>query len=156
MAEIIHRLDPRKDATCYCGVSPTAEGVRTEGVNASQKRTNCEACLLAEAKHTGKCQGKARQFLGECLNRPKIIRDGKPYCWMHDPDRVARIASENWEKRKLEIKAIEDSHDARIKRRVLEQATGIDKLTDDDLRNIIDLGGIRRMIDNQLQGRETA
>lgn len=92
-----------------------------------------------------RCQGKVRVF-GYCLRKPSVTRDGKPYCWQHDPEREDKIRGEKWEKRKQEIAAMEDKADKNIQTRILKERAGLGAPTDELLQTIIDLGGIREMI----------
>jgi hypothetical protein len=105
------------------------------------------------AKVEGECQGKANSFCGSCDRKPSVVRDGKPYCWQHDPERLQKLAKERWELRKQEIAKVEADQDARIVRRKLEEAAGVDKLTNDTLGIIIRLGGIQQMIAKILSGK---
>jgi hypothetical protein len=92
------------------------------------------------------CQGKANLFLGHCERKPTVERDGKWFCWQHDPERLKRLAAERWAKRKEEIARTESEQDARIHRRRLLERAGIDNPSDDLLERIIALGGIQNMV----------
>jgi hypothetical protein len=92
------------------------------------------------------CQGKANAFLGQCLRKGIIERDGKLYCWQHDPEKLRKEAAERWEQRKKEIAEIERKQDERITRRKLEEQSGVNKLTNEDLEKIIKFGGIYKLI----------
>lgn len=96
--------------------------------------------------HKDACQGRAMMNMGMCDRKPSVVRDGKPYCWQHDPERLSQLAKERWERCKAEIARVEQEQDARIERRRLEAAAGADNLTNDDLQTLIRLGGIRALI----------
>ena len=102
---------------------------------------------MARIEIEGECQGKATQFLGWCERKPSVVRDGKPYCWQHDPARRSRAAKERQAAAVARTARIEAEQDARIERRQLENQSGVDSLSNDDLRVIIAIGGIRSMID---------
>lgn len=74
------------------------------------------------------------------------MRNGKSYCWQHDPERLQRIAGEKWERRKGHIARVETEADARIERRRLLEASGVDNLSNADLQTIIALGGVQALI----------
>jgi hypothetical protein len=93
-----------------------------------------------------RCQGQYLSFLGYCSRKPTVVRDGKAYCWQHDPERISRLRQERNKRWDAEWKAKEAAWDAADARRVLEIAAGMDKLTDDELRTIAALGGIREML----------
>lgn len=93
-----------------------------------------------------RCQGNDHKFLGSCDRKPSVVCDGKHYCWQHDPERLKSAAAERWAKRKQEITATEAKIDAEIETRKLKRESGIDALTDDDLRKIIKLGGIKAIL----------
>lgn len=92
------------------------------------------------------CHGKARQFLGHCDRKPTIERDGHHYCWQHDPVRLKKLADEAWAQRKREIAELEAKHDAKIHRNKLLEEAGVDKLTNEELKQIAELGGVQRLI----------
>ena len=95
-----------------------------------------------------KCEGKGR-FGWDCDRKGTIEREGKWYCWQHDPDRLDREARERNEQRKRELAELEAKHEARLARRILEETAGTNNLTDDDLRRIIELGGIRKLLQQE-------
>lgn len=72
-----------------------------------------------------------------CKRRGVVTRDGKPYCKQHDP--VERKARQ--ERRYAEFKKKGD-------RRQLEHdaCTDVELLTDEQLRRIVELGGIGAML----------
>jgi hypothetical protein len=100
----------------------------------------------------GKCQGDPVRFLGDCARKPSVVRDGKPYCWQHDPERLGREQRKRaaaCRERHLEREA---KADAAVERRVLERRAGIDDLTNSDLEVIVDAGGIRAILERLKQG----
>jgi hypothetical protein len=95
----------------------------------------------------GSCAGQLGRTFGECLRKPTVVRNGKPYCWQHDPEKISAARAAAWEARKVEIARIEAESDARIARRKLERAAGVENVTDAELQAIVALGGIRVMIE---------
>lgn len=89
------------------------------------------------------CCGRAMTYLGGHCSRPACVtRDGKRYCYQHDPERMSEKRAERAAKSRAEVAARE----ARLDRQELERDAGISALTDDDLRAIIAAGGIRAML----------
>lgn len=96
---------------------------------------------------TGKCQGRLSGcFGGNCERRASITRGGRGYCWQHDPERVSRERKAKAQQLRQEIRRREERIDAEVERSALHRRAGLDSLTDDDIRNIISLGGIQSMI----------
>lgn len=91
------------------------------------------------------CQGRIR-VIGYCERKPTIVRDGKPYCWQHDPERLAAKASEARAERLARYQAEEAAAEAKFNRSHLERQSGIRDLSDQDLERIIAAGGIRRIL----------
>jgi hypothetical protein len=48
------------------------------------------------------CQGRAHIFGGECLRTGTVERNGKHYCWQHDPDRLVKEREARCQKTKAE------------------------------------------------------
>jgi hypothetical protein len=92
------------------------------------------------------CQGKLKTLYGRCERRGTICRDGKFYCWQHDPGTPEQAKADRM-KRWAEQQAEEEEYERRAHTRKLTERAGLDKLTDADLEAIIRLGGIRMMID---------
>ena len=92
-----------------------------------------------------KCQGRLRTY-GECERPASVERDGKWYCWQHDPVKKEQAAREAWKARKEHIAQIEAAADAKIERRQLEEQAGIKNLTNDDLRQLIAAGGMVKIL----------
>lgn len=96
-----------------------------------------------------KCHGHCRgTFAGICFRKGKSLveRDGKWYCWQHDPERLARLAKERWEERKRHTAEVERKADESAARRRLLIDAGLDDISNVDLQTIISLGGIQAMI----------
>jgi hypothetical protein len=98
-----------------------------------------------------KCQGKMT-FIGYCDRKPTVVRDGKPYCWQHDPERLRRKADEENKKRKAWYADLDRKEDERIARAKLLKAAGLEQPSNELLREIVDLGGIRTILDRIKQG----
>lgn len=96
-----------------------------------------------------KCEGHLRgTFAGMCYRKGKSLveRDGKWYCWQHDPERLAQLAKEKQEEREKRYAKMERKNDERIERHRLLVAAGLEEVSNDLLRDIIHLGGIDAMI----------
>lgn len=87
------------------------------------------------------CQGRPR-FYGYCQGRVSVERDGKRYCWRHDPVRIAETAAKARAERLARYKAEEARWEAQERRADLRRNSGIDTLTDQDLQQIMAAGGI--------------
>lgn len=44
-----------------------------------------------------KCCGSAQRNSGNCDRAPTVTRDGKPYCWQHDPERLRAIRDQKFQ-----------------------------------------------------------
>ncbi len=96
-----------------------------------------------------KCEGRLRTCQGQCERNGTISRDGRVYCWQHDPGdpeenkakRMRKYAEEEAQDR-----AIEEAYKARRERQQLLELSGVDKLTNEDLQTIISHGGIQSLI----------
>jgi hypothetical protein len=94
-----------------------------------------------------KCSGEPHTFFGYCERKPTVERDGKPYCWQHDPERRrakarARAEADRQHEKKLEREWA---------RMDLERSAGlrpdqVAKLTDEQVRMIADAGGITAFV----------
>jgi len=93
------------------------------------------------------CQGRLR-FMGHCERRPTVVRDGKHYCWQHDPVRLQEIALEQRRQSAERTRKIEEKHDTCIQRRRLEEDSGVSSLTNEDLEKIIQMGGMSKILNN--------
>lgn len=93
-----------------------------------------------------RCQGKCRTFWGNCDRKPTVVRDGKHYCWTHDPERLEREALEKRKQRREELKRQEEIFELKLKRRLLVEQAGTRDLTNAELALIVELGGIRAML----------
>ncbi len=93
-----------------------------------------------------KCDGTTKTYGHSCDAWAVIARDGKHYCRHHDPVRLHSAAIE--ERRLLREKTLadDDAFEARLARKRLEAAAFLDRLSDEELRKIIELGGIPAMI----------
>lgn len=87
------------------------------------------------------CHGDMR-FYGFCARKPTVERDGKSYCWQHDPVRLKQKADKAWAARKIEIANMEARADAAIARRILIEKAGLKELSEATLQEIISLGGL--------------
>jgi hypothetical protein len=86
------------------------------------------------------------RYAFRCDRKPTIVRDGKHYCWQHDPVRISRIALGQRIALIERERKQQEEFDAKWARRDLETAAQVDKLTDDELRTIVSFGGVREMI----------
>lgn len=93
-----------------------------------------------------KCEGQCTRFFGDCARKPCVVRDGKHYCWQHDPERLEAIRAEAYAKRRAETVKRDNRIEAEAERRCLLRDSGVNKLSDDDLRTIIALGGIHAVL----------
>lgn len=93
-----------------------------------------------------RCCGKAHLFAGYCDRKPSVIRDGKHYCWQHDPERRRSIAKKKREELAIRLAKKEEEHERYMKRRELLSKSGVDSLADSELETIISLGGIREVL----------
>jgi len=98
-------------------------------------------------QNSSKCQGRAESFVGICDRKPSVERDGKPYCWQHDPERKRKEAQKKWEERKWEMRQLEEKIDAEIERKRLLKASGVSALTNEQLVTIIEAGGVIELIE---------
>jgi hypothetical protein len=101
-----------------------------------------------------KCQGLLRGYLrGNCDREATVEREGKCWCWQHDPvrydaERKARAAAarKEWEEMQARV-------EARSIRSDLEIAAGIRDLSDDVLRRLVELGGLAAAIAKASEGK---
>lgn len=93
-----------------------------------------------------RCQGKMGT-LAWCVRRPTVERDGKQYCWQHDPVRRREKARKKWEEHKARIREIEAGFDAMIERKKRMQAAGLTAVSNEQLDLIISHGGISALLD---------
>ena len=89
------------------------------------------------------CEGRLSSMMGRCEKAGNIIRDGKHYCWMHDPTRLdiqrgAKAKAERERKTRIEAE-----YEARAKRRKLLRDSGVEYLTDEELQRIIEHHGMK-------------
>lgn len=93
------------------------------------------------------CGEKLRgMFMGNCTRPATVERDGKHYCWQHDPKRHMDERAKRWQIRKAELLERERKLEAKFARLDLEREAGVNDLSDDTLRDIVALGGIQAMI----------
>lgn len=92
------------------------------------------------------CMGDVRTFLGYCDRKATIERDGKRYCWQHDPERLRRIGATRRMKQRATYAATEARIEAEVERSKLEILSGIRELTNDDLARITAVGGIFKLL----------
>lgn len=90
-----------------------------------------------------KCSDRPQTFIGDCERDATVERDGKPYCWQHDPERFRDAAL----KRAEQLKAREAKLEKEWARMDLERSAGlrpdqIAELTDEQVRLIAEAGGI--------------
>lgn len=107
------------------------------------------------------CSGSPTTFFGRCLRPPTVERDGKPFCWQHDPERRRKKAEADWERRKAEIEADDEEFERKLARRELEAAAGVDRdsvglMTDDQLRDMAAAGGLKAVLMQRAQKGGTA
>ena len=96
---------------------------------------------------TRKCGAKLRgAFMGYCERPPTIERDGMRWCWQHDPKRLTDARNARAERMKADARARDARIEAEFNRSQLEKAAGIRGLSDDDLRGLVALGGIRAIL----------
>ena len=83
---------------------------------------------------------------GECVRDATVERDGKFFCWQHDPERVRAEREARCAKRKEEARKREAEREARWTRDDLMRDSGVSKLTNEELKHIIDCGGIQNIL----------
>lgn len=52
---------------------------------------------IARQEANNKCCGSAQRNFGNCDRAPTVTRNGKPYCWQHDPERLKAIRDEKFQ-----------------------------------------------------------
>lgn len=96
--------------------------------------------------HPKRCIGLDQTFAGSCDRKPSVVRDGKDYCWQHDPERRKAKAKQEKEARRAKEARDDAEFEVALRRRKLMIAAGVDNLSDTDLQVIANLGGIRAML----------
>lgn len=81
-----------------------------------------------------------------CSKNATVERDGKPYCGLHDPDRVEAKRAERHAKLDRQWAAERAAKQQEAERQELERLSGIRYLTHDELRAVIAAGGIQAML----------
>lgn len=100
-------------------------------------------------KTVSPCHGEMGA-VGRCKRNAPITRDGKTYCWQHDPVRLAELREEQ----RLQAVRRWDEHvsaatAARARSCQLRKQAGIpDVIPDDILEQIIARGGLQAMLDD--------
>jgi hypothetical protein len=94
-----------------------------------------------------KCSSSLSKVYGNCSRNATVEREGKWFCWQHDPERLERIREAEWEIRRAARSAEETARDVRWTREQLERKSGIRDLTNPELEQIIQEGGIRAILD---------
>lgn len=85
---------------------------------------------------------------GWTCDRPATVeRDGKSYCWQHDPERLTAKRKERGRALAERAKKQDEELTRKYKRMALLEKAGITKLTDEDIENIIEYGGIHELIE---------
>ena len=87
-----------------------------------------------------RCQYKRFGFACE---RSATVGD---YCWQHDPERGRAAALEARKQLAIKTAADDAAFEARHARKKLLADSGVDRLTDSDLRLIIARGGIEALL----------
>lgn len=94
-----------------------------------------------------KCSYSRTKTYGGCCRPATVTREGKPFCWQHDPERrAARAAADKAERAAAEAK-IEAEHDFRV--RMIR--AGLVHVTPDQLAEVERLGGLAAMIESLRQ-----
>jgi hypothetical protein len=93
------------------------------------------------------CGAVLRGIWGRCERPVTVTRDGKGYCWQHDPVRIKEAADRAWAARKAEMAAADAKAEARRRRRDLERRAGIVDLSDADLEVLVSVGGVSPIIE---------
>lgn len=101
-----------------------------------------DASLRASYNDSMKCNAYLKGCWGKCERNATVERYGKHYCWQHDPGTEEKNREKRLKKRAEEQAKIDEWE----RKRDLRIAAGINSLTDDDLRVIVSLGGIKVMI----------
>jgi hypothetical protein len=70
------------------------------------------------------CGARLKGMLGGCDRKATVHRDGKSYCWQHDPERLRRKYEQEWAERKAELEQMEKEADARVEQRRPDQQGG--------------------------------
>lgn len=89
------------------------------------------------------CSGRLSTVFGNCYRPATVERDGRWYCWQHDP---GRLGQEQKEIRREQMRAEEIRRDAQWNRDRLERESGIRELSNYELGQIIASGGIRKVL----------
>ena len=104
---------------------------------------------MAEQKN--RCCGKpiVNYYSRRCERTATVTRDGKHYCWQHDPVRISKECEEaklaRLARYAQEEKEEQEYLARKAKEKLMKQA-GIYDLTVDDLHQIIQLGGINKLL----------
>jgi hypothetical protein len=93
------------------------------------------------------CGAVLKHIFGRCERPVTVTRDGKGYCWQHDPERRKAAADAAWEVRKAAMAVEEAKAKARYRRRELERHAGIVGLSDADLETLVSVGGVFPIIE---------
>lgn len=95
--------------------------------------------------HNG-CQGNATSFLGYCERSPTVTRNGKQYCWQHDPERIEQLRQKRQQQRRLESEKAAKLAEARYHRNDLLDKAGVSGISNETLELIVKHGGIQKML----------
>jgi hypothetical protein len=93
------------------------------------------------------CGAALRGIWGRCERPVTVTRDGKGYCWQHDPVRRKEESDAALEARKAVVAANEAKAKARYRHRELERCAGIVGLSDEDLEILASIGGVFPIIE---------
>ena len=94
-----------------------------------------------------RCCGVLRGYLRGICDRPATVeREGKFWCWQHDPVRLEKERQERYRAGRKEHEEREARVAAHFNRARLEEAAGVRDLSDDTLRDIVRLGGLEAII----------
>ncbi len=88
------------------------------------------------------CEGRVKRFMGVCESPATVERDGKWFCWRHDPVRLDEEAAAARAKRKAEM----EQEEADQKRRWRVRDAGLRVIDDATLAAVERLGGLQAMI----------
>jgi hypothetical protein len=92
------------------------------------------------------CNAKTRNLFGRCDRRATVERDGRWFCWQHDPERFQAERAARAARRRQEAMAHEAEIEARWRRDDLLRNSGVGALTNQDLEQIVAAGGIRAFL----------
>lgn len=94
-----------------------------------------------------RCCARLRGFAPGTCERPATVeRDGRPFCWQHDPVRLEEDRKAGYAANMERLRREEAEREARFVRQDLLRDSGIRDASDDDLRKLVALGGLSAVL----------